>query len=678
MAQNLGEAVLRLTTDGADLSQGLTKAEKEARDKGKSIAEGIGVATAAAIAFGTELIRAWGESEDAAIHLSAAIRSTGQAGSVSSRALLDLASELQATTRFSDDSAASAEALLISIGRFTEEGVKQALPALADYASATGVDLVTAAQQMAQAIEGGRNIFARFGIEIDADQPKAEKFDVIIQGLNEHFGGTAKILNESTNGALISMANALNDLQEAGGRALAVFIRPFAEIMGPIVEDLAAWIHTTFDLRDAQKAVADGSATLDQRLVVATAALADAKKKADDATKSYGDYVATIKDLNEITPYQSGNVATLTKRLNDAQHTVTLLTNGIGGIKAEIDKGKGGKSTILENIADTPAVTVLQDATAAIDAGYASYKSWADAQITFAPKSTQMWDDDQRAIDGATTKMKVLDAATEALAQDYSLYGSTVTQLGPAIDHTLADQKAAVTDLVNEFNTYSSAVSGIVGQLNADFAQFYKNQSNALSADSKKKHDALDDWYAAQLAALGDMTDATQAQLDAKKKLDQDYADGKKKLDDDYDTQSSALKKKQWQTDKGIAMGNTVINTAQAIVKSLADPGGPAGIILSVIMGALGAIQLALIAAEPAPTFASGADFVVPPGYEGDTYPMRVSSGEHVQVTPAGGGGGGGDMIHVVVNLDSQPILDAVTRGSRNKRLLITARSVVP
>jgi hypothetical protein len=125
-------------------------------------------------------------------------------------------------------------------------------------------------------------------------------------------------------------------------------------------------------------------------------------------------------------------------------------------------------------------------------------------------------------------------------------------------------------------------------------------------------------------------------------------------------------------------MGNTVINTAQAIVKSLADPGGPAGIILSVIMGALGAIQLALIAAEPAPTFASGADFVVPPGYEGDTYPMRVSSGEHVQVTPAGGGGGGGDMIHVVVNLDSQPILDAVTRGSRNKRLLITARSVVP
>lgn len=33
---------------------------------------------------------------------------------------------------------------------------------------------------------------------------------------------------------------------------------------------------------------------------------------------------------------------------------------------------------------------------------------------------------------------------------------------------------------------------------------------------------------------------------------------------------------------------------------------------------------------------AAGADFVVPPGYPNDSYPMRVQSGEHVQVTPPG------------------------------------------
>lgn len=37
---------------------------------------------------------------------------------------------------------------------------------------------------------------------------------------------------------------------------------------------------------------------------------------------------------------------------------------------------------------------------------------------------------------------------------------------------------------------------------------------------------------------------------------------------------------------------------------------------------------------------ASGADFVVPPGFPNDSFPMFVQSGEHVQVTPAGKTGG--------------------------------------
>jgi hypothetical protein len=34
--------------------------------------------------------------------------------------------------------------------------------------------------------------------------------------------------------------------------------------------------------------------------------------------------------------------------------------------------------------------------------------------------------------------------------------------------------------------------------------------------------------------------------------------------------------------------------------------------------------------------YAGGADFIVPPGFPNDSFPMRVQSGEHVQVTPAG------------------------------------------
>ncbi len=46
-------------------------------------------------------------------------------------------------------------------------------------------------------------------------------------------------------------------------------------------------------------------------------------------------------------------------------------------------------------------------------------------------------------------------------------------------------------------------------------------------------------------------------------------------------------------------------------------------------------------ASPDGPGFASGADFIVPPGYPNDSYPMRVQSGEHVKVTPAGQSSGG-------------------------------------
>lgn len=48
----------------------------------------------------------------------------------------------------------------------------------------------------------------------------------------------------------------------------------------------------------------------------------------------------------------------------------------------------------------------------------------------------------------------------------------------------------------------------------------------------------------------------------------------------------------------------------------------------------------------PGQGYASGADFIVPPGYPNDSYPMRVQSGERVTVTPAGQGRGG-DTYHV-------------------------------
>jgi hypothetical protein len=76
------------------------------------------------------------------------------------------------------------------------------------------------------------------------------------------------------------------------------------------------------------------------------------------------------------------------------------------------------------------------------------------------------------------------------------------------------------------------------------------------------------------------------------------------------------------------------------------------------------------------PALAQGGEFTVPPGYENDSFPMRVQSGERVSVIPAGESGG--EMIHNTLILDGAVLADWYTRASRNRQILTTARSVIP
>jgi hypothetical protein len=61
--------------------------------------------------------------------------------------------------------------------------------------------------------------------------------------------------------------------------------------------------------------------------------------------------------------------------------------------------------------------------------------------------------------------------------------------------------------------------------------------------------------------------------------------------------------------------------------------------------------------------FASGGGFTVPPGYPNDSYPIRVQSGEHVQVTPAGSSSGGGEYTNALLISLPGMIRDAVRDG---------------
>ena len=61
-------------------------------------------------------------------------------------------------------------------------------------ATATGMDLDTAAQKVGKSITTKTNALARDGVEINSNLSRSEKLDAVILKLNERFGGQAQAI----------------------------------------------------------------------------------------------------------------------------------------------------------------------------------------------------------------------------------------------------------------------------------------------------------------------------------------------------------------------------------------------------------------------------------------------------------------------------------------------------
>ena len=81
--------------------------------------------------------------------------------------------------------------------------------------------------------------------------------------------------------------------------------------------------------------------------------------------------------------------------------------------------------------------------------------------------------------------------------------------------------------------------------------------------------------------------------------------EGKANFDAEYEQKKIEIQRNQAKREKALAVFDTTINTAAAIIKMLADPGGSAGMVLSVLAGITGAAQIATILATPLPSLSS-------------------------------------------------------------------------
>lgn len=133
---------------------------------------------------------------------------------------------------------------------------------------------------------------------------------------------------------------------------------------------------------------------------------------------------------------------------------------------------------------------------------------------------------------------------------------------------------------------------------------------NAIAQEAKVFIDMLSQEYAIrQQIEFDNERGQLEAQYEYKKSLAGNNTQVLKQLDKEYQQSQRQLRIKEATAQKNMALFNIAINTASAIIGFLANPGGAAGTVLSILAGVQGAVQAGLVASRPIPQFYKGVQY---------------------------------------------------------------------
>lgn len=172
------------------------------------------------------------ESQLALVNLEATVKSTGGAAGYTAQQLSDMASGFQSVTRFSDETIANGEAMLLTFTSIGHDIFPQATEAMLNLAEKFG-SVDAASVQLGKALNdpiNGVTALRRVGVQLtDQQEESIKKFveqgdimsaqKIILGELQTEFGGLAKAMGETFAGQMDIAKNKLDDMKETIGNA---------------------------------------------------------------------------------------------------------------------------------------------------------------------------------------------------------------------------------------------------------------------------------------------------------------------------------------------------------------------------------------------------------------------------------------------------------------------------
>lgn len=203
-----------------------------------------------------EGIAAAAAEELALARLNNTLKMTGQFTEEGAASLRDFADEKEAQLGLDNTLIANNLALLATITKLSNEGLKKAQQAAIDLSAALGKDLNEATMLVARGVEGNFTAFERLGISIDAGQTKAENLDNILKAL-AHTSGAAEAQTLTYEGSTRLLTSAQDNLWKSLGKfvtenplvikAMGETTKSLSGLTKEIDDNRSSWLETFND-----------------------------------------------------------------------------------------------------------------------------------------------------------------------------------------------------------------------------------------------------------------------------------------------------------------------------------------------------------------------------------------------------------------------------------------------
>lgn len=507
------------------------------------------IALAAVVAGAFRAMGKWMDAYDQQAKAEAKLLTALKGRSDIQKRLLNQATQLQRITLFGDEATIEAQAMLASLG-LNEDAIIKLIPLVQDLATKSNMGLVQAADMVAKSVGSSTNALSRYGIVIEGAVGSSERLNSAVNAMNQQVGGQAEAAAKVGTGAVTSLKNAWGDLTEVIGKFVA------DPAMIAIINKLTDLFTITTKAEKIE--------LFDTNRVINDVAL---------ASKSIEDLESLLERLNTDRDLFLHNMKTKTgeeKIFWGAQYDVAR--ENIDKIQAAIDGfNKGGGGVIVK-----PEATKEQ-----IDSFNTMLKSWESD----------------------------LDESTDTMETEMQAFWASIAGGEEELTKMFADEwDKRIADNLEVLDAEKAAKDQAArdDKERTQIQQEYEAEVRALKIQLAYETVAsLNEIFMASL-------EKERMDLEAQREYELNLTNGSREaeavINEKYDKKKAKLQTEHAKKAKAAAIITTAINTAIAITAAYTTPPPPVGIALGLLMGLLGAVQIAAIAAQPIPKFYKGTE----------------------------------------------------------------------